>query len=59
LQNGKADAWLNDARILDHVAPEQLRINSRCMLGLGAYNDMNNTVIRYSNVRVRRLLPEH
>jgi hypothetical protein len=54
--HGKADAWLNGGQVLEQAAPsKKMRINRDSMLGIGAFNDMNNTVIRYWNVKVRRL----
>ena len=59
LQNGKADAWANGTQVLEQAAPANpLRLYRDSMLGLGAYNDMNETVIRYRNVKVRRLQPD-
>jgi hypothetical protein len=56
LQGGQADAWVNGTQVLEQAAPAKtLRLYSGCMLGLGAYNDMNETVIRYRNVKARRL----
>ena len=56
LQDGKADAWVNDSQVLNQAAPEkQLGLARDCFLGLGAFNDMNETVIRYRNVKARRL----
>jgi hypothetical protein len=60
LKHGKADAWVNGTQVLDQATPEKnLRIQDNCMLGLGAYNDMNETVIRYRKVKARRLLSAH
>jgi hypothetical protein len=56
LQGGKADAWLNEKQILWKAAPSKsMRLYKDCLLGLGAYHDMNTTVVRYKNVQVRRL----
>lgn len=56
MQQRRVNAWVNDILIL-RVAEEQERflLKDNCMLGLGAYNDRNETVIRYRNVRVRRI----
>ena len=45
--------------MFDKVKPQDsIRVAPReILLGLGAYNDMNETVIRYRNVRVRRAAP--
>ncbi|HYG33729.1 MAG TPA: DUF4034 domain-containing protein, partial [Clostridia bacterium] len=56
IQHGKADAWVNDAQVLKQASPEKrMVLQDNCLLGLGAYNDMNDTVIRYRNIKVRRL----
>jgi hypothetical protein len=34
-----------------------MRLDNDCMVGLGAYSDANETVIRYRNVKLRRLVP--
>ena len=53
---GSADAWLNGAQVLQQAAPsKKMRINRDSLLGIGAFNDMNDTVIKYQNVKVRRL----
>jgi hypothetical protein len=58
LQGSKADAWVNEAQVLRQAAPSKtLYLYPNSLLGLGAYSDMNDTVIRYRNVKVRRLLP--
>jgi hypothetical protein len=59
LQRGKADAWVNGTQVLRQAAPAKtLALHNDSMLGLGAYNDMNETVIRYRNVKARRLSEE-
>jgi len=56
LQEGKADAWVNGTQVLQQAAPANtLSLYRNCMLGLGAYSDMNETVIRYRNLKARRL----
>ena len=52
----RVNAWINDVRTL-RVAEEQEQfvLKDNCMLGLGAYNNTNETVIRYRNVKVRRI----
>jgi len=58
LENGKADAWLNGTQILRRASPSKsLRLYNDCLVGLGAYGDANETVIRYRNVKLRRLVP--
>jgi hypothetical protein len=56
-QNGKASASVNGARVLHEVAPSrEIAIpEGEMLLGIGAFNDMNQTVVRYRNVQVRRL----
>lgn len=61
IQPANADAWLNGMKVM-HITPgnpssKSLQLYSDCMLGLGAPNDMNETVIRYYNVKARRLTP--
>jgi hypothetical protein len=57
LQNGKATATVNGDRLLaEAVIPgKAVKGNSSMMLGLGAFHDSNETVIRYRSVQVRRL----
>jgi len=53
---GKADTWLNGAQVLQQAAPsKKMRMNLDSLLGIGAFNDMNDTVIGYQNVKIRRL----
>ncbi|MFN7138935.1 MAG: hypothetical protein ACK4UN_06330, partial [Limisphaerales bacterium] len=56
-ENGKASATVNDQTVFIAVPPP--RTNSvpdkEFLFGVGAFNDMNDTVIRYRNVQVRRL----
>ncbi len=57
-QNGRATAAVNDSPVLREVEPPKssARISStEFLVGLGAYNDMNETVLRYHTVQVRRL----
>jgi hypothetical protein len=57
LQNGRADAWVNGTQVLHKASPvKNLRLHSGSLLGIGAYNDMNETVLRYRNVKARRLV---
>ncbi len=55
----KASASLNGTEVFrDAAQPQSLYMNDDgYLLGLGAFNDVNNTVIRYHNVQVRRLEP--
>ena len=57
--DGKANATVNDKTVLRHAAyPAAARVcDNQFLAGLGAYNDMNETVIRYSHVQIRRLGP--
>jgi hypothetical protein len=58
LQRDKADAWVNGVQVLRQASPvKTLKLSKDSFLGLGAYNDMNETVIRYRNVKARRLIP--
>jgi hypothetical protein len=56
LEDGKADAWVNGIQVLQQAAPgNEANLRDDCLLGLGAYNDTDETVIRYRNIKVRRL----
>lgn len=56
MQNGEADAWVNGTQVLHKASPvKDLKLRPDTYLGLGAYNDMNTTVLRYRNIKVRRL----
>ncbi|HZV36723.1 MAG TPA: GYF domain-containing protein [Verrucomicrobiae bacterium] len=57
LQNFTATASLNGAQVLQAAPqPRSLYIkNDDYRLGLGAFNDVNDAVIRYRNMKVRRL----
>jgi len=57
LQGGKATALLNGAEVLRDALPGKrvMILGPDAYVGLGAYNDMNNTTIRYRNVQLRRL----
>jgi hypothetical protein len=51
---------VNGIQVLQQAAPAKtLNLYSNCMLELGAYSDMNETVIRYRNIKVRRLHPDY
>jgi hypothetical protein len=51
-----ADAWLNGNKVLHQDAGTNvIHLYNDSMLGIGAYNDMNETVIRYRNVKARRV----
>lgn len=59
IQPTNTDVWLNGTKVM-HITPsdgssKSLQLHSDCMLGLGAPNDKNDTVIRYYNVKARRL----
>ncbi len=56
-QNGKATASVNGTEVLHEVAPTRPIVlpDGELLLGLGAFNDMNQTVIRYRNLQVRRI----
>lgn len=56
-RNGKITASVNDKQIFKEVIPPE---NSHLsgdefFLGLGAFNDMNTTTIRYQSVQVKKL----
>jgi hypothetical protein len=59
LRNGKATADVNGRRIISNgQRPDSIWVaDNQYLLGLGAFNDVNETVIRYRNINVRRLLP--
>ncbi|MDB6020153.1 MAG: hypothetical protein JWQ04_10, partial [Pedosphaera sp.] len=59
LEDSKATASLNGKPVIENAAqPRALRLNDDAyLLGLGAFNDVNDTVIRYRNVQVRRITP--
>lgn len=56
-QNGKVSASVNDQEVLKEVAPPQeiAVATNEFLLGVGAYNDSNDTVIRYRKLQVRSL----
>ncbi len=56
-QNGLVSATVNDEPIIKDIKlPEIPGVPTNEMLvGLGAYNDTNDTVIRYRNVQIRSL----
>ena len=56
-QAGKVTASVNGREVFHEVAPPRnpYLATNHFMLGLGAFNDMNKTTIRYRNVQVRRL----
>ena len=56
-RNGTASAWVNGTEVIKQTrAPRKISVASNeYLLGLGAFNDMNQTVIRYRNIQVRRL----
>jgi hypothetical protein len=57
-QNGRADAWVNGTQVLKRaLLRKDINLGTDCLIGLGAYHDSNDTVIRYKNVKVRRLAP--
>jgi hypothetical protein len=57
--DGKADAWVNGNQVLDKAVVSKTisPLTSDCLVGLGAANDGNETVIRYRDVKIRRLDP--
>jgi hypothetical protein len=58
-QNGEVTASVNGKQVLQRAKlPGTLRASpSEFLVGLGAYNDMNETTLRYHQVQLRRLTP--
>jgi len=56
-QNGQASASVNGKEVLPATEPTRaMRIAAKSfMVGLGAYNDMNSTTLRYQKIQIRRL----
>ncbi len=56
-QDGKVSASVNDVRILDQVAPPvDISVpDNSYLVGLGAFNDSPDTIIRYRDVQLRKL----
>jgi hypothetical protein len=56
-QGGLVSATVNGQTIFKNAKPpyNDKVPKKECLLGLGAYNDANETVIRYRNVQVRKL----
>lgn len=56
-QNGLVTATINGREVFKNAAPPRNSyVNpNEFLLGLGAFNDSNSTVIRYRNLQVRRL----
>jgi hypothetical protein len=56
-QNGRVTATVNDQEVFHEATPPQAITvaTNGFFLGLGAFNDMNDTVIRYRGVQVRSL----
>lgn len=56
-QNGRVSATVDDREVFKEVVPPQdTRVTTNeFLLGLGAFNDTNSTVIRYRNIQVRKL----
>jgi hypothetical protein len=56
MQANVADAWLNGNKVLHQDSgTNAVNLYNDSMLGIGAFNDMNETVIRYRNVKARRV----
>lgn len=54
--DGKGDASVNGKQVLHNARPwKNMRIGDDCLAGLGAFSDANETVIRYRNIKLRRL----
>ena len=58
-QDGMVSSELNGVEVLHEAKlPRAIRVApDDYLLGVGAFNDMNETVIRYKNLQVRRLAP--
>jgi hypothetical protein len=59
-RGGRATAYLNGERALQNArTPRNIALdNAHIYAGLGAFNDMNDTVIRYRNLQVRKLIAQ-
>jgi hypothetical protein len=58
-RNGTANASVNDAPVLQNAKLKgALRASqTEFLVGLGAFNDMNDTVVQYHKVQLRQLAP--
>jgi hypothetical protein len=56
-QRGLVSATVNDQKVFENAKPPELRgiPKEEMLVGLGAFNDTNETVIRYRNVQIRKL----
>lgn len=56
-QDGKVTASVNGLPVFDNAEPpRQIGVpDNSCLVGLGAFNDSPDTVIRYRNVQLRKL----
>lgn len=56
-QDGKVTASVNGVSVFDQAQPprEISMPGNSCLIGLGAFNDSPDTVIRYRNVQLRKL----
>jgi hypothetical protein len=56
-EDGKVNASVNGVSVFDHAEPpRQISVpGNSCLIGLGAFNDSSDTVIRYRNVQLRKL----
>jgi hypothetical protein len=58
IDHGRANAWVNGTQVFRDATPvRSLYLTASSVVGLGAFNDMNHTVLRYRDVKVRRLVP--
>jgi hypothetical protein len=57
LQDGKVTASVNGIDVFDHaVPPREISVpDNSYLVGLGAFNDSQDTIIRYRNVQLRKL----
>jgi hypothetical protein len=56
-QDGKVNASVNGVNVFDHAEPpRQISVpDNSFLVGLGAFNDSPDTVLRYRNVQLRKL----
>ncbi|HTV42025.1 MAG TPA: hypothetical protein VMF08_15690 [Candidatus Sulfotelmatobacter sp.] len=56
-QDGKVTASVNGLPVFDHAdPPREIGVpDNSCLVGLGAFNDSPDTVIRYRNIQLRKL----
>jgi hypothetical protein len=57
MHGNQCSATVNDVQVFNNIGvPNTIRVaDGQFLLGLGAFNNNNETVIRYRNVQVRML----